>query len=285
LIFIKRQYEIELSDYYPGELEKFQEVFDVRYIHHTTAIEGNTLTLNETGLVLEKGIAPAKKKLREIHEVENFKNLLKFVKSYKKDISIDFILKLHKQVMRNIDDDSAGSFRRTGVFITGSKYEPPPAVVVQEEMDELIKWYNTKKGKMNPFELAGYFHCRFTQIHPFIDGNGRVGRELLNFILRRYGYPSIIIPVESREGYISSLEKANEGDYGPMLIFLIEIMVEDYVKVLRNNKARFIEAFGEFKPDELNEFIEMSKWSISLIKRYIDKTPKHLKEILSKIMG
>jgi Fic family protein len=275
---------MELKNYYPGELEKYRESFDIRYVYHTTAIEGNTLTIQETGLVLDKGLAPARKKLREIHEVENFRKVLEFRRSYKKEITPDFILKLHELIQRNIDDESAGAIRKVQIFISGSNYEPPPAIVVEEELKALIKWYNNNRKKMNPLELAADFHHRFEEIHPFVDGNGRVGRELMNFILQKNGYPAIIIPVERREEYIDALEDAHNGNLKPFLEFLVEIFVEDYAKVIRGNMEKFLQEFGELDQDELQEILEMVKWSSELTKKYIEKTPKHLLEIIQGIM-
>lgn len=284
LIFIKRQYELELKNYYPGELEKYREGFDIRYIYNTTALEGNTLTIQETGLVLDKGLAPARKKLREIHEIDNFKKVLQFRRNHQRDISSDFILKLHELIQRNIDDECAGTFRKVPIFISGSHFEPPPAIIVEDEMKKLIKWYNTNKHKMNPLELAADFHHRFVDIHPFVDGNGRVGRELLNFILQKNDYPAIIIPVDRREEYIDALETAHDGNLKPFMEFLVEIFVEDYAKVIRGNMEKFLQEFGELDREEVHEVMETVKWSQDLIKKYVEKTPQHLLEIIQRIM-
>ncbi|MBN1539547.1 MAG: hypothetical protein JW939_05330, partial [Candidatus Thermoplasmatota archaeon] len=134
LAMVRNFYSTYLEDLYPSELEKYQDDLMVKYIHHTTAIEGNTLTLGEAALVLEDGIAPKGKKLREIHEIENFKRLHRYMKSYKGDINPDLVKKVHSLVQRNIDDDQAGSTRRIHVGVVGSSFDPPPALFVEDEL-------------------------------------------------------------------------------------------------------------------------------------------------------
>ena len=283
LILTKRLYHSGLNKLYPSELKKYQNEFDVRYVHNTTAIEGNTLTLKETGLVLDDGIAPARKELREIHEVENYRKVLKFVREYKKDVNLDFILKIHSLIQRNIDDNTAGTFRRIVIGIRGSKWEPPPPIQVNEDLKKLLKWYNNNKVRLHPIELAGIFHHKFLQIHPFVDGNGRVGRELLNFILGHNGYPSLIIPVERREEYLKYLEKADMGDNKPLLEYFVEILVEDHIKVIRGLKGDIQKEMGELSIEEMREFLDFTIWFTDLISKYMKKIPPNLQKRIGEI--
>lgn len=270
LTMISSQYEEWLSSFYPTELEKYHQDFDVRYVHNTTAIEGNTITLRETGLILGDNIAPKGKKLREIHEIENYKNVLQFVRTYKKDLNLNFILTLHKLIQRNIDDDGAGTLRRAQIYIRGSNWTPPPAFEVEDRLQALIKWYNKNKKKYHPFELSGIIHHWFLQIHPFADGNGRVAREILNFILSKNGYPPIIIPVKERQDYMESLEKADEGDIHSFLEFLMKQLLRDYNKVsieyFDSIKDDFTQKAAEWGQEEIDEFNNLFVWLAEQLK-------------------
>lgn len=267
---ISTQYEDWLSSFYPSELEKYRQEFDVRYVHHTTAIEGNTISLRETGLILEDGIAPKSKRLREIHEIENYLNVLNYVRTYNKDLDLNFILTLHKLIQKNIDDDAAGTLRRAQIYIQGSKWTPPPAFEVENSLQDLLKWYTKNTKKFHPFELSGIIHHRFLQIHPFADGNGRVAREILNFILSKNGYPPIIIPVEERQDYMESLEKADKGDIKPLLEFLFKQLAKDYLiiaqKYFETLTGELDTTFKKFTPEEKLEFANCFKWCFDTLK-------------------
>jgi len=289
LVNIKRQYQDFLSKLYPNDLEKYKEEFEVRYVHNTTAIEGNTLSLKETALVLDQGLAPKTKELREIHEVENYKRLRAYVNEYKGDITIKFICKLHKFIQRNIDDDGAGCIRRIPVGITGSRWEPPPAIVVEEELNALLDWYNENKKSMHPIELAGLFHHKYLQIHPFKDGNGRVARELLNFILVRNDYPPIVIPVKQRFEYMEFLGEADKGDIVPILRFFSLCIIEDYVKIagtiLDDIFLLLNDMTDEIRDERRNEILELFLWSAMLFREFLEKTPPEIGLKYSEMLG
>jgi fido (protein-threonine AMPylation protein) len=289
LVNIKRQYQSFLSKLYPNDLEKYKEEFEVRYVHNTTAIEGNTLTLKETALVLDQGLAPKTKELREIHEVENYKRLREFINKYKGGITVKFMCKLHKFIQRNIDDDGAGCIRRIPVGITGSKWEPPPAIVVEEELDILLDWYNENKKSMHPVELAGLFHHKYLQIHPFKDGNGRVARELLNFILERNDYPPIVIPVSRRQEYMEFLEEADNGDVVSLLRFFSICIIEDYVKIagtIMNEVFQLMEGIpDEIRDERSNEIMDLFIWGVMLLKEFLEKTPPEIGMKYTEMFG
>lgn len=268
-----------LSSLYPTELEKYQQEFDVRYVHNTTAIEGNTVSLSETGLIMDSGIAPRSKKLREIFEITNYRRVLEFTRSYKKEMSIDLFLGLHELIERNIDDDSAGTFRKSEVGITGSELVPTPHPLIIEELTELISWCRVNPDQLHPVELAGVFHHRFLTIHPFIDGNGRVARELMNLILRWNGYPPIIIPVREREDYVRSLEEADSGDVKPFLTFIVRQLVIDYWKVLEGvfeelSAEGLSNHFEDVNEEEEKEIIEMFTWLFGLFNELTGSSQK-----------
>jgi Fic family protein len=289
LVNTRRQYQNFLSKLYPSDLEKYKEEFEVRYVHNTTAIEGNTLSIQETAMVLEQGLAPKTKELREIHEVENYKRLRDYINNYKYDITIKLMCKLHEYIQRNIDDDGAGCIRRIPVGITGSKWEPPPAIVVEEELNGLLDWYNKNKKAMHPVELAGIFHHKYLQIHPFKDGNGRVARELLNFILERNDYPPIVIPVKRRQEYMEFLEKADNGDVIPLLEFFSLCIIEDYVKIVSAIMDDIFLMLNDIT-DELieerrNEILDLIVWYAMLIKEFLEKIPEEVGIKYTELLG
>lgn len=283
LAMIRNFYSTYLSDLYPSELEKYQEDQRVKYVHNTTALEGNTLTLREAALVLEDGIAPRGKKLREIHEIENFRRISRFIRNYKGDINLEMVLKLHSLVQRNIDDEQAGNLRRIGVGVVGSKFEPPPAIFIKDELRELIKWYKENPDELPPFELAGIFHYRFVHIHPFTDGNGRVARELLNFILGKHGYPPLIVEVSDREDYLERLQIADDGDPRPFIELLAIKMITDYENVILSFRRKCLEGLDELNQEEITEIMETLLWFMSLMKEFEVTIPEEARERIGSI--
>jgi len=282
LVLLPSFYRRYLANLYPSELEKYQQNFDVRHIHNTTAIEGNTITLKETAMMLDHNLSPRSKKLREIHEIENYTRVLDHARGHNGKITKKFMLKLHELIQRNIDDNTAGSFRRINVGISGSRWEPGPAIFVEEEIDDLLKWYDVEKKRMHPFELAGIFHHRFCQIHPFVDGNGRMARELHNFILTRNGFPPIIVPVERRDDYMDYLERADEGDVKPLLKFFFELLVFDYVSVVMDaivqEREKLSEAVKDMDPalptaPEMGDFLNVVIWFFGLLSELYGEVP------------
>ncbi|MEA3558611.1 MAG: Fic family protein [Candidatus Thermoplasmatota archaeon] len=283
LAMIRNFYSSYLTDLYPSELEKYRDDLRVKYVHNTTALEGNTLTLREAAMVLDDGIAPKGKKLREIHEIENFRRLDRYLRGYKGNINIDLIKKIHELVQRNIDDEQAGNLRRIQVGIVGSRFEPPPAIFVEEELEDLVEWYSGNTDELPPFELACMFHYRFVHIHPFVDGNGRVARELLNFILERNGYPPMIVEVTDREEYLKRLKLADEGDPKPFLELLAIKMITDYESVILSFQKRAMKGLEELSPDEIKEIMETLMWFMSLMKEFEVRIPAEAAERIGSI--
>lgn len=226
-----------------SEVDVYEENFEVNYVKGTTSIEGNTLNLKETYDLLIKGIAPKGKELREINEVQNFKNVRKYRDSYKRKITIGFIKKLHAFIMDNIDTESAGKFRRVDdIGIVGCDISVTPSILINEELGRIIAEYyeNISNKNISPFEAAILFHYYFEIIHPFTDGNGRVGREILNFMLMRSGYPKMLFLGESREKYIEALRYGNSEDYSKMIEIFYDIITEQRLNLLMKNFAKVI---------------------------------------------
>lgn len=194
-------------------LDNLKRYFDVELTYNSNAIEGNTLTITETKVILEDGITIGKgKSLREHLEVINHKEAIDYVDdivSKNIDISERVIKDLHYIILKSINNENAGKYRNTNVLISGSSHRPVEHFLVEEKMKELINWYNVNKNKIHPIELAAEFHFRYVYIHPFIDGNGRSARLLMNLILMRNGYPISVIKNDNREEYMKALETAS----------------------------------------------------------------------------
>ena len=237
---IKFAFEEFMKNLHPNEREILEGDFNVKYIYSTTATEGNTCTLAEVTRILEESLSPKGKNLREIYEVRNFNDVLSFRKNYRNDLNRNFISKLHELIMKDIDQYTLGTFRRIEVAIRGSDLKPVPAIFIEEEIEKLIIWYQKNKTGLHPVELAMHCHVRFEEIHPFTDGNGRVGREIFNFIINRDGYPSLNFDVIKRDQYLDGLESANSGDFKPMANYIIDNYLEQMRVRLGNNPLKDI---------------------------------------------
>jgi Fic family protein len=214
-------------------VEELGQRYDVALTHHSTAIEGNTLTQSETQIVLEKGITIGGKSLGEHLEVIGHRDALDFVRALAKEsnpITEREIREIHGLVMRGQDQPDQGRFRTLDVRAAGTGFVYPTHLKVPELMTDFVEWLAQSKST-HPVENASEAHLRFVTIHPFRDGNGRVGRLLLNLILIRSGYPIAIIRNEDRLRYITALEAAQKtGSRQPLdeLIFrCVEISLRD----------------------------------------------------------
>lgn len=208
-------------------VENLKKYFDVELTYNSNAIEGNTLTITETKVILEDGLTIGKgKSLKEHLEVINHKEAIDYIDDIvSKDIDISerVIRDLHYIILKSIDNKNAGDYRNSNVLISGSKHKPVEHFLVKEKMTELVEWYNDNKDRKHPIELAAEFHFRFVYIHPFIDGNGRTARLLMNLILMRNGYPITVVRTEERDRYMKALEKAStEGKLDDFINIIAE---------------------------------------------------------------
>ena len=190
-------------------VKNLQEDLIVRWTYHSNAIEGNTLTLLETKVVLE-GITVGGKTLREHFEAINHRNAIYYVEDIiKKEESFSEwqVLNIHQLILKNIDDDNAGRYRQQNVLISGATSTPPDYTLLNDKMAQLVDWYNNDAHKLHPIERAAKVHADFVGIHPFIDGNGRMSRLLMNLELLKAGYPPCVITVENRLAYYEALDQ------------------------------------------------------------------------------
>lgn len=197
-------------------LESLRESMNLEWTYNSNAIEGNTLTISETKVVLE-GITVGGKSVREHLEAINHRDAIMFLEglvSKEEPLTEWSIKNIHQLVLKNIDNENAGKYREENVLISGAKHRPPEHFLVPEKMQSLITTYNEKWQTLHPIERAALLHGEFVKIHPFIDGNGRTARLLMNFELMRNGYPPAIIKKEMRPEYYDALDIAHTtGEY------------------------------------------------------------------------
>jgi Fic family protein len=208
-------------------LVKIKDALSVEWTYNSNAMEGNTLSLNETKLVLEEGITVKGKSLIEHFETINHSEAIEHI--YKL-ASPNYVLRerdildTHSLVLNKIEADFAGRFRNAGVRITGANFLPPNALKIDTLFTELINWINNDSQYLHPIAAATIFHHRFVWIHPFFDGNGRTVRLIFNLLLMKHGYPPAIILKNDRKKYYDALNKANNGDYSKLLLLVAQAM-------------------------------------------------------------
>lgn len=190
-------------------VKNLHEDLILRWTYHSNAIEGNTLTLLETKVVLE-GITVGGKALREHFEAINHRDAILYVEdNIKKQelFSERQIRNIHQLILKNIDDENAGRYRQQNVLISGATTNPPDYTLLNDKMAQFIDWYNTEAHNLHPVKRAAKVHADFVGIHPFVDGNGRTSRLLMNLALMKAGYPPSVITVENRPAYYEALDQ------------------------------------------------------------------------------
>lgn len=220
--------------------EKVIAAFDLEVIATSNQIEGNSLTLRETEMVLSKGITIAGKPLKDHLEAVNLSAAFDYVKGLVKSdepITERLVRELHQMVLSRIDDDWAGVYRTVPVRIAGAAHQPPHFLEVCRLMNE---WEAaiSKSTHLHPAQLAADIHESFVTIHPFVDGNGRTARLLMNLVFMRAGYPAIVIPSDSasRLAYYGALEatrtKSQPEAFREFIISATDVMLDRYLETL-----------------------------------------------------
>ncbi|AYD48897.1 Fic family protein [Arachidicoccus soli] len=232
----------ELQQYRHLESEKVAKAFELEYTYESNRIEGNTLTLQETALVVEKGLTIGGKSMQEHLEAINHSFAIDFVKELVKSktpFTETVLLDIHNLILKSINNENAGKYRNVQVLIGGAKHVPPQPYLVPKQMEDMFIWYNENKGKLHPILLAGELHERMVTIHPFIDGNGRTSRLLMNLVLLQNGFPIAILKgdTDSRLQYYSALETAQmENNKQPFLILIADNVKATLERLLRTLK-------------------------------------------------
>lgn len=227
-------------------LHKIRESLSIEWTYNSNSIEGNTMSLRETQMVIQEGITIKGKSLREHFETYNHDKAIDYLYSIINDDynirSLD-ILSIHGLVLRSIEDDFAGRIRNGGVRITGANFTPPNANKIPDLLDELIDFINTNPLQLNDIELATVFHHKLVWIHPFFDGNGRTVRLAMNLLLMRCGFPPAIILKNDRKKYYEALNQANGGNYQKLTLLMcqsLERTLNIYINALPGNEKEYV---------------------------------------------
>jgi Fic family protein len=214
--------------FHKKDWEDIKKRFVANFVFESNAIEGNSLTLKNFKEIIFENKLISGADLREVYDAKNSYEVFSYIFNSRKEIDINFIIDIHKKLMKNIDNRIG--FKKIPNVLFGKRIKLTNPENVEKEMINLINWYNEIRYKIHPLELAFKFHHKFEKIHPFADGNGRVGRIILNYILLKEGYFPIIIRKSNRQKYIKSLEDADNGNYIPLIRFAIEKAKDTYRK-------------------------------------------------------
>ena len=254
----------------PSISRKLQEQLALEWTYNSNAIEGNTLSLHETEVVLEQGITIGGKSVTEHLEAINHKDGIEFIRKIinrKEELSETVIRDCHRIIRKGIDDLEAGVYRRTNVRIVGARLVPPQAIKVKNQMNNLLTWYYENKNTLPPAILASNFHYRFVRVHPFIDGNGRVARLLMNLILMAHGYPPAILLKVDRKKYYRVLNEANAGNEEPFENFIGRSIERTLIIYLNSIRPNTNEKQGFISLKEATTYCDYSQEYLSLLAR------------------
>ena len=230
--------KVKLNQFRQFDSYRIAQALELEYTFESNRIEGNTMTLRETDLVINEGLTISGKSMREHLEVINHQEAIAYIKHLiEKNTTLNEreVLSIHNLILRGINPDDAGRYRRVQVMIKGSSYMPPQPFMVSKEMEDFFIWFETNKSSLHPIVLAAELHERLVTIHPFIDGNGRTSRLVMNLILLQNGYviANIKGDYESRMQYYNALETAqtknNKEDF---LLFIAQNEKESLVRYL-----------------------------------------------------
>lgn len=278
----------------PGLVRRLRGELMIEYTYDSNAIEGSTLTLRETRLVIEEGVTVGGRSLGEHLAARNHPDAIRYVEGLVEDggeLGEGDVLRLHQLVLQGIEED-AGRYRSSGVRVAGATFSPPPSGEVRTRVRELLSWLEGNPEEYNPIELAAVFHHRFVQIHPFSEGNGRAARLLMNLVLMRHGYPFIVnITSRDRGKYLRALSEADMGDPAAFVDFAalsVERALDVYLQVLEEPRLMTLAEASRLVPysqeylsllarrGALGAFKKGRNWVISRedLERYIQSVKK-----------
>ncbi|MBI2631443.1 Fic family protein [Candidatus Pacearchaeota archaeon] len=207
----------------------------IEFAYNTAFIEGNTINLEEARNLLNDGITPKGKTLREIYDLQNTEKVFfEVLNKFNSKLNHELIINIHDKLLEKIDERKG--YRYLDIRVIRSNFDATPGKYVKTDMDLLLNWYNENKNKLNPLVMAIIFHHKFEKIHPFMDGNGRTGRMILNFILLKNSMPPNIIHKKTRKEYLEVMRKADESS-------LWKIDEEKYAELINYGADEFIETY------------------------------------------
>lgn len=231
---VRQRFDLELQT---GKVARNSlEAMRVELTYHSNAIEGNTLSLRETQLVIEGIAPPGGKTLREIYEARNHDAAFGMIQAWiaerqtRSPLTLQDLLDIHKAIMRDIDP-VAGGLRHGRVLIKGTPFVPPGNHRFDELIPAMLELANQPRV-LHPAIQAAELHYNFVAIHPFADGNGRTARLLMNYFLMRQGYPVTIVDVADRTDYLTTLELANKGDCIPFASFIVNCIEKPILRII-----------------------------------------------------
>ena len=283
----------------PQVLKRIQKFFRIKGIYHSNAIEGNSLTICETRLVVDMGMTLAGKTLKDQAEAKNLSEALDFVEELADSRDLPILLsdlrQIHALILKDIENEIAGRYRTSGVKISGSVYAPPEAHRVSLDMDELGTYVSLVSASEEseqdlPILCAAAAHAWLAQIHPFVDGNGRTARILMNLILMRRGYPICIITREDRLRYYHALEESQVGDLTSLVELIyenVEESLEEWEKAAKDqiqHQEWLTSVTAKFEQPALNQArneYEVWRRAMELFKSYFKQTVDAWNEQLS----
>lgn len=274
-------------------IKKLHENMEIAYTYNSNAIEGNTLTLQETRLVIQEGLTVSGKSLIEHLEAKNHPKAIAYIENMiDNKIKEQNILELHNILFTGYCENP-GNYRNSQVYITGSDFMPPPAFEIPELISSLVEWVNNNPQELRPIELAALFHHKLVSIHPFDDGNGRIGRLIMNLLLIKKGYPLTVVKQVDRKKYYDSLKKADAENFRPLVNFTarcVEQSLDIYLQAIepsnRKNKLLSLSEASKLTPYS-QEYLSLlaRRGVIGAIKvgRNWQVTPAALEEYLSNL--
>ena len=214
--------------------EEYMKNFIIEFAFNTTSIEGNTITLKQAHRLLSEKRTPKGKTLREIYDLQNTEKVFFEILDSKEEITHDFIVDIHKKLLKDID--ARTGYRNGNVKVFRSRFKTTPYQYIKADMDILLGWYKKNRKTLHPLVLGTIFHQKFEKIHPFFDGNGRTGRLLFNNILLKMRYPPIIYRKKNRTEY---LNKLSEADHSP----LVNSDLKYYKSLIEFSSSEFYENY------------------------------------------
>jgi Fic family protein len=217
---IRVEYKHILRKLTKNQMKDVLDRFTVNFTYESNAIEGNSLTLKDVTMVLKENNIPKGADLRDIYETRNTREANELLFKNKIKINVKDIIKVHSLLVKETGVNTG--FKKIPNFLLMRDVKTTSPEKVEEGMNNLIDWYNSSKRKEHPLKLASEFHARFEKIHPFEDGNGRVGRLLVNAILLENDYPPLIIRKTMRQSYFSALDAYDKGYKDKLYRFLIK---------------------------------------------------------------
>lgn len=233
MISMAERLKSELDSHRPFSHEATNNLHDfliVEWTYHSNAIEGNTLTRSETKVVIEDGLTIGGKTVREHLEAINHREAIVWLEELvqrNEELSERVIKDLHGLILRGIEPKNTGIYRGQNVLISGAIHTPPEHIVVSELMERMIDWYRNTGPHLHPIVRASILHSDFVKIHPFVDGNGRTARLLMNLDLMKSGYPPVIIKNEQRITYYEALDRSHvTGDYSDFVKLVGELAID-----------------------------------------------------------